>query len=88
MQYLQAGLAVLATNTRGQSELAAQAEGAVFLVDNGSPQSLAVEIRELAISAEKLTQARQIARNLSSTWLNWEGEKIKLLKLVKKALGR
>ncbi|MBK7338367.1 MAG: hypothetical protein IPJ00_20405 [Saprospirales bacterium] len=38
MQYLQAGLAVLATNTKGQSELAAQAEGAVFLVTTAAPK--------------------------------------------------
>jgi glycosyltransferase involved in cell wall biosynthesis len=85
-QYLQAGLAVVASDTAGQREVAAAAaRGAVALFRNGD----AVQLRE---TLQRLVTNRNILRGMRSVaWaagaeLVWENEAPKLVESVVKAV--
>jgi glycosyltransferase involved in cell wall biosynthesis len=88
MQYLQAGLAVIATNTQGQREVAQSANGAITLVEFGNEAELADTIREFHASPDKLQIAKNRAVQASRLVFNWEIEKEKILALVEKAVLR
>ena len=84
-QYLQAGLAVVATATAGQRELAAQVPEAIELADN-HPESLAAAINRLLCCSEHLCCSRVAARRLADSTLNWDFESRRFLDLVDRAI--
>jgi glycosyltransferase involved in cell wall biosynthesis len=78
LQYLLCGLAVVATKTRGQEEVAQAAKGAVRLVEQGDENQLAEVLTGWARNAEELQQARQAARKAAEEKFCWEVEARKL----------
>jgi glycosyltransferase involved in cell wall biosynthesis len=78
LQYLLCGLAVVATKTRGQEEVAQAAKGAVRLVEQGDENQLAEALTGWARNAEELQQARQAARKAAEEKFSWEVEARKL----------
>lgn len=85
-QYLQSGLAVVASDTTGQREVAAGARGAVRLYRSGSRTDLQQALREWLESPEKLAAAKAAAREAAAAEFHWEKEKTRLLDAVAAAL--
>lgn len=79
-QYLQSGLAVIATDTAGQKEVAQLVPNAVFLI--GNKDELAQKLAMLADDASHLANARQAALACAREELNWEKEQERLLAVV------
>jgi len=77
-QYLQAGLAVVASETAGQQEAAKSAPGAVILFAPGDSLSLRQMLRGLLTENDGMNQARSAAREVGLK-LNWEKESARLL---------
>jgi glycosyltransferase involved in cell wall biosynthesis len=86
-QYLQAGLAVVASDTSGQKEVAHLAPGAVELYRTGDPESLRMLLQQLVLNREKLKSMRGAAWEAGAL-LCWENEAPKLVEAVEKALDR
>jgi glycosyltransferase involved in cell wall biosynthesis len=86
MQYLLAGLAVVASDTAGQREVAAQAPGAVALYQAGNPRSLAAALEGLLASPDKLGQAKRAALQAAQQTFCWEKQEPALLDAVTAAL--
>ena len=78
LQYLLCGLAVVATKTRGQEEVAQAAKGAVRLVEQGDENQLAEALMIWVRDKEALRQARQAARKAAEEKFCWEVEARKL----------
>ena len=72
LQYLLAGLAVVASDTQGQSEVAVAAPGAVFMYVSGEPLSLATRINALLESPGLLMAAKQAALSAAREKFCWE----------------
>jgi glycosyltransferase involved in cell wall biosynthesis len=72
--YLLAGLAVAATDTRGQRGIMALTGGAGFLYAAGDDQALARELRTLTDSADRLAAARERSRLAAEHRFNWDVE--------------
>ena len=87
LQYLNAGLAVLATATAGQREVISQApEAGELIVLNDAP-ALARKLDELLRSPDRLMAMRRAARRTAETRFCWEQEAPRLLALVESALA-
>jgi len=81
-QYLQSGLAVVASDTAGQQEVAALSSGAMQLFHSGDRQSVAGQLRLLLSDNAALRQAKEKA-SVAADNLCWEREKQKFLELVR-----
>jgi glycosyltransferase involved in cell wall biosynthesis len=82
LQYLLCGLAVVATRTQGQEEVAQETGEAVKLVKQGDAKGLAEALTGWARDAEKLKRARQAARWAAEAKFCWEKEEKKVAGLV------
>ncbi|MCS6242837.1 MAG: glycosyltransferase [Opitutus sp.] len=87
LQYLNAGLAVLATATAGQREVLEQAPGAGELINLTDAPTLARHLDELLRSPGRLMTMRRAARRAAETTFCWEQEAPRLLSLVESALA-
>lgn len=88
LQYLLGGLAVVASDTEGQREVARQAEGAVHLYPPGDPAALAGQINTLLGSPERLARAKAAALRAAEERFCWERQAPVLLAAVEQALAR
>lgn len=88
LQYLLAGIAVVASDTHGQREVAGVAPKAVSLFDAASPESLASAIRQWAQDREALREAKQAADTIAVARLNWEKNADVLVSAVKAVTAR
>ena len=86
-QYLQAGLAVVASDTAGQKEVAALAGAAVVTYRSGSASDLQERLSELNGSAKQLAAAKAAALDIAARSFNWAVEKPRLLESVRSALS-
>ncbi len=87
LQYLLAGLAVVASDTAGQREVAAQAPGAVFLYPSGDAAALAARLDALLGSADALARAGEAAAlEAAEQTFCWERQEKALLESVARAL--
>jgi glycosyltransferase involved in cell wall biosynthesis len=86
LHYLVAGLAVIATDTRGQKEVAAAAEGAVRLCRVDDALSLAARIEELVAGTETLAHAKASALRAAEAQFSWERQVPTLVGSVEKVL--
>jgi hypothetical protein len=84
-QYLQAGLALVASDTAGQREASLSAPGAVELYQAGDPGILRSVLQEFVDNRQKLRVARGAAWEAGGR-LCWENEAPKLVEAVEKAL--
>lgn len=83
LQYIQAGIKVLATNTAGQKEVAAYFKDSIVLVSVNDPNQWARSIEILMQSSEIDLQLQFRKFN---DFFSWEAQEKKLLELVEKAL--
>lgn len=87
LYYLLAGLAVLASDTAGQREVAAQALGSVFLYPSGDAPALAASLDALLESADVLRQAKDAALEAAERTFCWERQEKALLESIERALS-
>ncbi len=83
MQYLLAGIAVIASDTDGQKEVAGKAPESVFLYSQNNPEQLAKQISLLVSDHEKLEFARKTALRISEEYFCWDVQKSWLLGWIK-----
>jgi glycosyltransferase involved in cell wall biosynthesis len=72
--YMLAGLAVAATDTRGQREIMREAPQAGFLYPAGQPRALAESLRALLSNPAALARAKAAAWTAADSRFNWEYE--------------
>ncbi len=86
LQYLNAGLAIVASNTRGQREVLAHAPEAGLLVSLHETTALTTQLDALLADPDLLARRRLAARQLAEQRYCWEKEAPRLLALVETAL--
>ncbi|HMG80126.1 MAG TPA: glycosyltransferase, partial [Xanthobacteraceae bacterium] len=86
LHYLLGGLAVVASDTAGQREVAMQAGGAVTLYESGNPASLAQALRTLLDSPDGLARAKAAALQTAEQTFSWERQEPVLLRHIQEAL--
>jgi hypothetical protein len=84
--YVLAGNAVLATRTRGQSQLMSDLADAAAWCDAGRPESLASALRLWLEHRDALSAARVAAWRLGDARFNWDTEKARFLDVATAAL--
>ncbi len=85
-QYLQAGLAIIATNTPGQREVLERCPDAGMLVSGDDPRAIADAIESLAKDKERLAMAKSASLIAAKAMFCWEVEEENLLRESEKAL--
>jgi glycosyltransferase involved in cell wall biosynthesis len=88
LHYLLAGLAVVASDTKGQCEVASQASGAVFLYPAGDVRALAGALDRLLGSRDALAQAKASALAAARDIFCWERQEPVLLDAIERAVAR
>lgn len=89
LQYLGAGLAIVATPTAGQLEVLAHSPSAgIFLNQLDTPQQTAAALDSLLANPVELHHQQQAARRLAETRYSWEQEAPRLLRLVEHTIGK
>lgn len=87
LQYLLAGLAVVASDTKGQAEVAEQAPQAVSLYPSGHVRQLASCLNTLLASPDRLRAAKAAALQAAEHVFCWERQERTLLQAVERALN-
>jgi glycosyltransferase involved in cell wall biosynthesis len=87
LHYLLGGLAVVASDTAGQREVAMQAEDAVAVYETGNPAALANALDGLLASHALLAHAKRTALETARNFLCWEGQEQTLLASVAATLA-
>jgi glycosyltransferase involved in cell wall biosynthesis len=87
LHYLVAGLAVVATDTAGQREVAAHAPDAVRLCEGNDAVSLAAQIEALVQRPGDLQRAKAAALAAARERFSWEAQRPILIRSVEAALG-
>ncbi|MBI2517768.1 MAG: glycosyltransferase [Opitutae bacterium] len=86
LQYLNAGLAIVATPTAGQHEVLAHSpEAGVFL--QSDPTAAATTLDEMLRDKVRLQARQRAARRLAESYYCWEHEQPILLRLIEQALS-
>ena len=88
LQYLNAGLAVVATPTAGQSEVLARVPGAGVLLPAEAPEATTRMLDDLLRDRAALELRQQAARRGAEEFFCWEREAPRLLARVEAALAR
>ncbi len=86
LHYLVGGLAVVASDTAGQREVAARVPGAISLYDPGNPRALAQVLALLLESPERLRRAKAAALQMAQEFFCWERCECTLRSAVASAL--
>ncbi|HVS90627.1 MAG TPA: hypothetical protein VHE59_01255 [Mucilaginibacter sp.] len=86
--YMQAGLAIVASDTSAQSQLMATHPGIGSVYKKNDPASLANILLEYHRDREKLLNAQKASFNMARQTMNWEIEKNKFLEVIEKVLDR
>jgi len=84
-QYLLGGLAVAATSTRGQMEIANLCAGAVRTCEPDDPKAVAKVLMNWAENPEQLRQDRAMAKQAAIKKFSWEHESGKIVRLVSRS---
>jgi glycosyltransferase involved in cell wall biosynthesis len=82
LHYLLGGLAVVASDTAGQREVATQAKDAVAVYQPGNPAALANALDGLLASHALLAHAKSTALETARDCLSWEGQERTLLAAI------
>jgi glycosyltransferase involved in cell wall biosynthesis len=85
-QYMQAGLAVVATDTIGQREIFSQFPKIGQLIAN-NPQALAQAIKDLLTDTDKLVAAKKASLEATQEKFSWEQQAMQLLKVANHSLN-
>jgi glycosyltransferase involved in cell wall biosynthesis len=86
LHYLLGGLAVVASDTAGQREVAMQSNGAVTLYEPGNPAALAHALRTLIDSPDALARAKAASLQAAERTFCWERQEPVLLQNIQDAL--
>jgi hypothetical protein len=86
LYYLLAGLAVIASDTAGQCEVAEQAPDAVLLYPSGDSSTLAAKINLFLGSSYRMERAKAAALQAAKQTFCWERQEKVLLQMVADAL--
>lgn len=86
LHYLLGGLAVVASDTQGQREVATRAPGAVLLYDAAGPDSLAHQLNQLLDAPTRLQAAKAAARDAAESTFSWERVAPVVVEGVRRAL--
>lgn len=87
LHYLLGGLAVVASDTAGQREVAMQAKDAVAVYQPGNPAALANALDGLLASRALLAHAKSTALEIARDFLCWEGQERTLLAAIAATLA-
>lgn len=87
LQYILAGLPVLASETQGQMEIAKKCGAAIRTYKPDDPEELATHIRYWANHPNDLQAAANLARNCGKDIFNWENYRTVLTDCVTATLG-
>jgi glycosyltransferase involved in cell wall biosynthesis len=87
LQYLNAGLAIVASDTTGQREVLARGPDAGVIVDSQDTASAAAALDALLADRVALARRQKAARRLAEEVYCWEREAPKLLAAVEAALA-
>jgi glycosyltransferase involved in cell wall biosynthesis len=87
LHYLLAGLAVVATETAGQREVAVQAPGGILLYQSGNAGALAAVLNRLLASRDALAGAKRCSLDAAQRIFCWEVQEKTLLRSIERALG-
>jgi glycosyltransferase involved in cell wall biosynthesis len=87
-QYLQSGLAVIATNTAGQKEVFAQTPNIGMLISDNDVTGLAHALTELFGNSKHLQDAKEAALAAFNEKFCWEHQSETVVRLVDSALAR
>ena len=85
-QYLQAGLAVIATDTAGQREILSQQPAIGRLIPSNDPVALAQVLKDLLCAPQKLTVAKAASLQAAKEQFCWEKQHKILLEMAELAL--
>ncbi len=86
-QYLEAGLALIATDTAGQREIISQRPAIGRLIPTNDPLALAKALEDLLNSPDKLCAAKNAAQQAAKELFCWEKQADKVLHVAKLALS-
>ncbi len=84
--YMQAGLAIVASNTTAQSDLLKAYPEIGKLYEIGNIHSLSEILLHYSKHTDALYEARKASLTLAQTSLNWETEQLKFLKIIRQTL--
>jgi glycosyltransferase involved in cell wall biosynthesis len=84
---IQAGLAIVASDTKAQSELLSEHTGIGKIYQKGNPQALAGVLLYYHQNRDQLFETRKAALKIAKEQFNWEKESKKFLALVKQTPG-
>lgn len=87
MHYLLGGLAVVASDTTGQREVALQAPSAVFLYPCGDVKKLSDQLNKLLSMPDRLTSAKTAALRAAESKFCWEKIAPLMIRNVETAFG-
>ena len=87
-QYLQAGLAVIATDTAGQREILSEQPAIGRLIPNNDPVALAQALKDLLCDSEKLTATKAASLQAAKEQFCWEKQAEILLQAAELALAK
>ncbi len=88
LYYLLGGLAVVASDTSGQREVARQAPEAVSIYRSGDTHELANCLNALLRSSQRLSQARAASLQVAKSTFCWERQETVMLDAIECALDR
>jgi glycosyltransferase involved in cell wall biosynthesis len=83
-QYLQSGLAVIATDTDGQKEILSQHPQVGRLIPSQDPKALGAAINNLLLNPQKLAAMKKAALLAAQNKLSWESQEVTLLELMRR----
>lgn len=87
-QYMQAGLAIIATDTAGQREVLSRCPKVGGIVPDGNALALANAIDSLSGDAERLRSAKEASLQALEDEFSWENQKSVVIEAASTALGQ
>jgi glycosyltransferase involved in cell wall biosynthesis len=87
-QYLEAGLAIVATETAGQREILSECSEAGVLVPAADPKAIAAALSSFINDPAKLRAAKAAALRASQERFSWGEQEAALIQSATLALGR
>jgi glycosyltransferase involved in cell wall biosynthesis len=86
--YLQAGLAILASDTSAQLRFLKDNDKCGYIFEKSNVESLAKQLKKYVDDANLLEQTKLHNYNLGQQVFNWEKESIKVIRIINQALGQ
>jgi glycosyltransferase involved in cell wall biosynthesis len=75
LEYMRAGLAIVASDTAGQKEFAKKAPGIVSIFGQGDPRALAAALRPLFVAPQRLREIKGLSWRDFDAHFGWERSK-------------